>query len=124
MPHLYNDVLDGGLDILDTDGIRLDICKTAEPTTYNLATIDGANSLGNKTSLSIPAPSERGAGGREVIVPAITDGTVTETGDAEYYAISDGVDTLYATGALSALQGVTDGNTFTLTSFVIGIPDP
>jgi hypothetical protein len=124
MPWLSNEILDGGLDVLDSSGTRLDICKTAEPTTYSEATTDGANSLGNKTGLNIPAPSERGGGGREVVVPAITDGTVTETGTAAYYAITNGTDTLYATGALSSSQGVTDTNTFTLTSFTIGIPDP
>jgi hypothetical protein len=31
---------------------------------------------------------------------------------------------LLATGALSANQSVTNGNTFTLASFTIGIPDP
>ena len=124
MPWLSNEVLDGGLTILDTLGTRLDICKTAEPTTYELATTDGANSLGYKTGLAIPAPSEGDPNGREVIVPAITDGVVTETGTAAYYAITNGTDTLYATGALSAGQAVTDGNTFTLTSFTIRIPDP
>ena len=123
MPWLSNEVLDGGLSILDTAGTRLDICKTAEPTTYSLATTAGTNSLGSAT-IAIPAPSERGAGGRELIVPAITDGTVSTTGTAAYYAITNGTDTLYATGALSASQGVTAANTFTLTSFTIGIPDP
>jgi hypothetical protein len=31
---------------------------------------------------------------------------------------------LLATGSLTASQAVTSGNTFTLTSFDIGIPDP
>jgi len=124
MPWLSNEVLDGGLSVLDTAGTQLNICKTAEPTTYGQATTVGTNSLGVKTGLAIPAPSERGAGGREVIVPAITDGVVHSTGTAAYYAITNGSTTLYATGALSAGQAVTDGNTFTLTSFTIGIPDP
>ena len=124
MPWLSNEILDGGLDVLDVSGTQLNLCKTAEPTTYGQATTAGANSLGVKTGLSIPAPSERAGGGREVIVPAITDGTVTTTDTAAYYGITNGVDTLYATGALSAGQAVTDGNTFTLTSFTLGIPDP
>lgn len=123
MSWLSDEVLDGGLDVLDTSGTRLDICSQ-EPTTYGQATTDGTYSLGNKTSLNIGAPADRGGGGREVTVPAITDGTVTETGTATHYAITNGSDTLYATGSLSASQGVTDGNTFTLTSFTIGIPDP
>jgi len=123
MAWLSNEILDGGLDVLDVSGTRLDI-TSQEATTYGNATTDGTYSLGYKTGLAIPAPSERGAGGREVIVPEITDGTVTETATATHYAITNGVDTLYATGSLSAGQAVTDGNTFTLTSFTIGIPDP
>jgi len=123
MPWLSNEVLDGGLNILDTAGTRIDIVKTAEPTTYGQATTGGANSLGSAT-INIPAPSERGGGGREVIVPAVTDGVVSDSGTAAYYAITNGTDTLYATGALSAGQAVTAANTFTLTSFTIGIPDP
>jgi len=122
MPWLSNEILDGGLDVLDVSGTRLDICDTAEPTTYSLATVDGTNSLGNATC-SIAAP-EDAASGRKVVVAEITDGTVTETGTASYYAITNGSDTLYATGELSAPQAVTDTNTFTLTSFEITIPDP
>ena len=123
MPWLSNEVLDGGLDILTANGDQLNICDTAEPTTYSEATVDGTNSLGVKTGLVIGA-AEDAATGRKVVVPAITDGVVHETGTAAYYAITNGTDTLYATGALSAPQAVTDTNTFTLTSFEITIPDP
>jgi len=124
MPWLSNEVLDGGLDILDTAGTQLNICDTGEPATYSAATTIGTDSLGVKTGLSIPAPGEGAGGGRSVTVPAITDGVVHSTGTAEYYAITNGSDTLYATGTLSAGQAVTDGNTFTLTEFTIRIPDP
>ena len=123
MPMLYDEVLDGGLDILTNNGDQLNITDTAEPTTYSLATVDGTNSLGVKTGLVIGA-AEDAATGRKVVVPAITDGVVHETGTAAYYAITNGSDTLYATGELSSSQAVTDGNTFTLTSFEITIPDP
>jgi len=122
MPWLSNEILDGGLDVLTASGDRLDICDTAEPTNYSEATTDGTNSLGNAVC-SIGAATDA-ATGRKVVVAAITDGTVTETGTAAYYAITNGTDTLYATGTLSAGQAVTDGNTFTLTSFEITIPDP
>ena len=123
MPMLYDEVLDGGLDILTNNGDQLNITDTAEPTTYSLATTDGTNSLGVKTGLVIGA-AEDAATGRKVVVPAITDGVVHETGTAAYYAITNGSDTLNATGELSSSQAVTDGNTFTLTSFEITIPDP
>jgi len=60
-----------------------------------------------------------------VTIAAITDGAVTATGTATHYAIVDTVNSrLLATGSLSASQAVTNGNTFTLTSTTIGIPDP
>jgi hypothetical protein len=49
---------------------------------------------------------------------------VTATGTATHFAITDTVNSrLLATGALTASQGVTSGNSFTLTTFDIGIPD-
>jgi hypothetical protein len=62
-----------------------------------------------------------------VTIAAITDGSVTATGTATHYAIVDtsatyGGPRLLATGSLSASQAVTSGNTFTLSSAVIGIP--
>lgn len=122
MATLGDRVFDNGLTVLDTEANRLDICSQ-EPATYTAAT--STYTLGNKTSLSIGAPADRTGGGREVTVTAITDGTVTGTGTATHYAIVDTTNSrLLATGALSASQAVTSGNTFTLASFKIGIPDP
>lgn len=122
MASIGNSVLDGGLDVLDTEGDRLDICS-AEPTTYTEAT--STYTLGNKTSPTIGAPGDRGAGGREVTITAITDGSVTGDGTAAWYSIVDVSETdLLAVGALSSSQVVSNGNTFTLTEFDIGIPDP
>lgn len=120
MPFIADRVLDNGLTVLDTEANRLDICSS-EPTTYAGAT--SSVTLGNKTSLSIGAPAARSPSGRRVTVAAITDGTVTATGTATHYAITDTVNSrLLATGALSSSQAVTSGNTFTLGAFDIGIP--
>ena len=122
MPSLNNRVFDNGLTVLDTEANRLDI-TSQEATTYANAT--STYSLGNSTSLSIAAPSDRAGGGREVVVAAISDGSVTATGTATHYEIVDTVNSrLLATGSLTASQPVTSGNTFTLGSFTIGIPDP
>jgi hypothetical protein len=122
MATLNNRVFDNGLTVLDTEANRLDI-TSQEATTY--AGASSTYSLGNSTSLSIAAPSDRGAGGREVVVAAISDGSVTGTGTATHYAIVDTVNSrLLATGSLTESQSVTSGNTFTLGSFTIGIPDP
>lgn len=122
MATLADRVFDNGLTVLDTEANRLDICSTA-PTTYTEAT--STYTLGNKTSLSIGAPADRTGGGREVAVASFTDGSVTASGTAAYYAIVDTTNSrLLATGALSSSQAVTSGNTFSISSFKIGIPDP
>ena len=122
MATLNDRVFDNGLTVLDTEANRIDI-TSIEATTYTEAT--STNTLGNSTSLSIGAPADRAGGGREVTVAAITDGSVTGTGTATHYAIVDTVNSrLLATGSLSTSQVVTSGNTFTLSSVAIGIPDP
>ena len=122
MATLNDRVFDNGLTVLDTEANRIDI-TSQEATSYADAT--STSTLGNSTSLSIGAPADRAGGGREVTVAAITDGSVTGTGTATHYAIVDTVNSrLMATGSLTASQAVTSGNTFTLTSVAIGIPDP
>lgn len=121
MATLDNRVFDNGLTVLDTEANAIHV-TSAEATSFaNVATV----TLGNSTSLSIGAPQDRAGGGREVVVAAITDGSVTGTGTATHYAIVDsGNSRLLATGSLTASQSVTTGNTFTLSSVAIGIPDP
>jgi len=122
MATLDNRVLDNGLTVLDTEANKILITSQAA-TTYTEA--NATYALGNSTSLSIGAPADRSGGGREVVVAAITDGSVTGTGTATHYAIVDTGNTrLLATSTLTASQAVTSGNTFTLSSVAIGIPDP
>lgn len=121
MPFIADAVFDAALNVLDTNGTRLDICS-AEPTTYGLATTAGANSLGSAT-VNTGAPEAGTTDGRKVVVPAITNGSVSTTGTATHWALTNGADTLYATGALTASQSVTSGNTFTLDAIDITIRD-
>ena len=122
MATLNDRVFDNGLTVLDTEANAIHI-TSQEAADYTGAT--STYTLGNSTSLSIGAPQDRSGGGREVVVAAITDGSVTATGTATHYAIVDTVNSrLLATGSLSASQSVTSGNTFTLSSVSIGIPDP
>lgn len=115
-------VFDAALAKLDTEANRLDICST-EPATYAAAT--STNTLGNKvTGFSIGAPADRTPNGRKVTIAAFSDGAVTATGTATHWAITDTANSrLLATGALSASQAVTNGNTFSLAAFDIGIAD-
>ena len=122
MATLNNRVFDNGLTVLDTEANRIDI-TSQEAASYAEAT--STYTLGNSTSLSISAPSDRSGGGREVVVAAVADASVTGSGTATHYSIVDtGNSRLLATGSLTASQVVTSGNTFSLGSFTIGIPDP
>jgi hypothetical protein len=115
-------VFDQALAVLDTEANAIHL-TTQEATTYTEAT--STYTVGNSTSLSIGAPADRSGGGREVTVAAISDGSVTGNGTASHYAIVDSSNSrLLATNSLSATQVVTSGNTWTLGSFAIGIPDP
>ena len=122
MATLGDRVFDNGLSALDTEANKMLV------TSQEAATFTEANStyaLGNSTSLSIAAPANRTGGGRKVTVAAISDGSITGTGTATHYAIVDTTNSrLLATAALTASQSVTSGNTFTLATFDIGIPDP
>lgn len=123
MPLIADRVYDVGLTALDTEANRLDICSQ-EPVTYTEAT--STYTLGNKTSLDVGAPQDGATNGRRVIVAAIAAGagSVTGTATATHWAITDTGNTrLLATGALSASQAVTSGNTFSLAAFSITIPD-
>lgn len=122
MTTLHNDVFDSGLNILNTDTENLYICSQ-EPATFTEAS--STYKLGTKASPTVGTPADRGGGGREVTVSAISDGSVTADGTATHYALcDDSLSKLLATGSLATSQGVSNGNPFTLTSFTIGIPDP
>jgi len=122
MATLNNRVFDNGLTVLDTEANKI-LITSQEAANYTEANTTYA--LGNSTSLSIGAPADRTLGGREVTVAAISNGTVTGSGTATHYAIVDTVNSrLLATGSLTTSQVVTSGNTFSLGSFTIGIPDP
>ena len=119
MAYINDEVFDQGLDYADTNGTRIDICSS-EPASY--AAVAGV-SLGNKTGLNTGATQNGAVSGRRVIVPAITDGSVTGTGTATHWALTDGASILVATGQLSSSQAVTSGNTFTLDAISITITD-
>ena len=117
-------VFDNGLTVLDTEADKLYITSAQAAT---LAEATTTYALGNKTLAAgdISAPSDRTGGGRKVTVSALSGGSVTATGTATHYAIIDSVNSrLLAAANLGASQAVTSGNTFSVTSLEIGIPDP
>lgn len=122
MAYLNDRVFDEGLSVLDLEADAVHV-TSAEATDYTEAT--STYTLGLSSSLSIAAPSDRTGGGRKVAVSAVSDGDITGTGTVTHYALVDTVNSrLLATAALTAAQSVTNGNTFTLATFDIGIPDP
>lgn len=123
-------IYDSALSKFDTEASHIYLCS-AEPTTYAAATAANNGTtqfgLGNKTIAAgdIDPPSDRVGGGRKITVEALTGGTVTSTGTATHYALVDASNSrLLATGALSASQALTSGNTFSTAAFDVGIPDP
>lgn len=120
MPYINDEVFDQGLDYADTNGDRLDICFTQEPTTYTEAT--STYTCGNDV-VNTGATEAGAVDGRRVQIPAITAGSVTATQTAGWWALTDGTSVLIAAGALSATQSVTSGNTFSLDAVSITIRD-
>lgn len=125
MATLNDRVYDQGLSTLVSEADRIDICSS-EPTTYTQATTSGSVSLGNKTSITLTGPADGDTSGRKVTVPQITGGSVSSGGSATHFAISDtsGSGRLLVTGSLSSPQTVASGNSFSLTSLDIELPDP
>lgn len=119
---LENQVLDGGLNVLDLNSQIISVCS-AEPTTIAIAATSGL--LGYKDFGSAGAafgpPSTTTPAGRQVASIAVSDGTITTSGTASWWA-AYAAGTLHAHGTLSGAQVVTAGNTFTLASFTIKIP--
>lgn len=120
MAYLNDNVLDAALSYISTNTTTLYICS-AEPSTYTEASSTYA--LGSKSSPSVGAAQDGDTSGRKSTISAITDGSVATSGTASHWALTSG-SILIAAGSLSASQAVTSGNTFTLTSFDIEIPDP
>jgi uncharacterized metal-binding protein len=121
MPAIHTDCCDSALTTLDA-ATTIHICS-AEPAVGALANAT-AVSLGNKNFGAggcFGAPAAGSPNGRKAASTAITDGVVTASGTAVAWAAVDGTRTL-ATGAITS-QAVTSGNTFTLTSFTVTIPN-
>ena len=119
MAFINDSVFDSGLSWADTNGTRIDICSTDPGGTYATVT---ANTLGNAT-VNTGAPEAGAVDGRRVIVPAITSGSVTGTGTATHWALTDGSANVVASGALTSSVAVTSGNTFTLDAISITLRD-
>lgn len=117
---LADSVRDNGLGhITGATGLKLLICDKL-PADKTAA--EGADNLGTKDPPTIGAPADGSPNGRSVTVSAISDGSIDTSGTATHWAITDNTE-LLASEALSAPQGVTTPNVFTLGAFDINLPD-
>lgn len=114
-------VIDNGITVLDTEATHVYICS-AEPTTYTEASSTyalGTKNWGAGGAFGAPAA---GTNGRKVTSTAITDGSVTGSGTATKWAVTDNTNSrLLADGDLASSQAVTSGNTWALPAFDITI---
>lgn len=118
MAFVNDSVLDAALEEIRTANV-LHLCS-AEPTSYAEAV---SLSLANKAAPSIGAVADY-AGGRQITIAAITDGTGTADGNATHYALVNSTGSvLLATQSLSATYAVTNGATVEINAFSIQNPD-
>ena len=127
--YIHPNVFDLGLSYLKTNADKIYICS-AQPANYSEATTGGTYALGNKSfgaGAVIPAAlaDDTPTGSRKGTTAAVTDGSVTNSGTAGFWAIVySGSSLLLAAYSLSATQGVTASNTFTLAAFVVKLTAP
>lgn len=125
MAFLNDNTLDNGLSALKAAADRVYI-NSSEPATYTAASSTVA--LGSKNwgaGNVFPAAIAAGSpSGRKLVTAAITDGAVSGTGTATHFSIvTSGSSRLEYANSLSSSQGVTSGNTFSLTAADIRLPN-
>jgi hypothetical protein len=115
-------VLNNGLTALQQTATHIYI-TSQEPADYAGVT---TYALGNKNfgaGNTLTGPTARTPNGSKVTTVAVTDGTVTGTGNATRWAIVDSVNSrLLVDNDLAAAQAVTAGNVFSIPAFDFGIP--
>jgi len=122
MAFLGDRVFDNGLSVFGSEATNIHV-TTQEAADFTEAT--ATYTVGNGAMPSVTGPADRTGGGREVVIAALTGGSITANGTATHYAVVDTANSrLLAAGSLTASQVVSNGNTFSLDSFNIGIPDP
>lgn len=120
MTAIADTVFDNGLSTITSNGTSLHILSSDVGLTWG--SIAAAELAEETVTCSSPANADSG-NGRSVKIPAITAGTVASSGTASHWALSNGTNTIYASGALSASQAVTASNSFTLPEIEIAIRD-
>ena len=124
MAYLHDNVLDQGINYIDTNISDLYIVSQTNVTSYSDATNTSGSMVGQEGSPVCSAPGDGDTSGRKITISAVTAGSVLATGTARGWAlVYDSGSILLASGSLSASQSVTNGNPFTLSAIDIEIPD-
>ena len=123
---IENIALDNGLTVINSAVTRIWV-NANEPTTFALATTGSGTSqaLGYKSfgaGATFGAPGAGAGTSRAVTSASVTDGTITTSGTAGWWAACS-ESSLYAHGSLASNKAVTSGNSFTLGQFSITIPN-
>ena len=118
-------ISDTALDAMLAQVAQADRAYIASQEPANFTEATSTYKLGEKTSgLSWGSAADRSPNGRKRTLSAITGGSVTGTGTASHWAlVQNSGSVIWATGALSSSQGVTNGNTFALGAIDIGVAD-
>lgn len=122
MANFIADAVLNNLSSISGATVSVSICHTAQPTTTfaDIATYE----CGTKDSITAGTIGNAASGtGREVTIPAITDGAVSASQTASYWVVHNNTDTIYASGDIATPQAVTSGNTFSLDAISITIRD-
>lgn len=114
--------LDAALNYLKTNAGTLHVCST-EPTTYAEAHVTYMLAEVTIDSDDFTGPANGDASGRKITVNEQADITVTNSGDAEHVAITNGSDALILVTTCTS-QYLTAANTVTVPAFDDEIADP
>lgn len=121
--YINHDAFDAALNVIKNNVTHLYITDdTGAPDTFTKASSTYA--CGVKAGPTFTGPANHSSG-RKITVDAIGDGSITANATAKYFALTDNTNSkLYVYQELASTQGVTSGNTFTLTAIIIAITDP
>lgn len=124
---VHDDVLDNGLEEIQTDATTITLCAGA-PTTLSDAITNLGTGSGKKLADVTVNASDWGIAngspdGRTLTMTAQTGITVDITGTADHLAVVDGSRLLLVI-PLSSSVGITATNTVTIGSWTYRIPDP
>jgi hypothetical protein len=126
MGYFPDAAMDAALQHIKDNTTHLYILSGAPASWTNWSQVT-ANKIGSKASPTIGSPQDGASSGRRIVVSAITDGTVNPGGGStsgEMWALVDENDSVVlAAGDITNDQALVNGNTFTLGSFSITIPD-